>query len=264
MVGRFSMAIAAATLLLPLCQAKSSGKPWSIAAAGDILGDIVATQDSRTDAVFDIVRSADFGFFNMEGQIFSRDNFTGYPASENGGDNGYGGIGGGPSYEPVEAFRLAQHGFSLASHVNNHAWDYELAGAEATRQYLEDAGIAVSGSGSSLAEARQAAFESEGKRRISLVSAAGSHTPQSVAGAGGGRRGDLPRPGVNVLRATPVTRLESTESEALQKIALAQGQELAAGVSDITLYTGQHSLSWSNWRLADKAGIDWDIAGAHL
>ncbi|UPL03877.1 hypothetical protein LCI18_014811 [Fusarium solani-melongenae] len=185
----------------------------------------------------------------MEGQIFSYKNFTGYPASENGGDNTYDDIGDGPSYDPINAYPMAQNGFNLASHANNHAWDYELAGVEATYKYLNDAGFAV----------RQAVFQQRNKKRIALVAAAGTHTPESVAGPGGGDRQDRPRPGVSVLRATAVTRVQSAEFEAIKKVAIAQGQDITAGTTDITLYTGQIPMAWSNWRLSKTPGLDWDI-----
>ncbi|KAL3486107.1 P-loop containing nucleoside triphosphate hydrolase protein [Aspergillus germanicus] len=108
------LAVAAAALLQPCSAAAPRGATWSIAATGDFLGDVVLSEDPRTTAIWDLVRSADFGFFNMEGQIFSQQNFTGSPASENGGDNNYGGIGGGPFYDLISAFRLAQYGCDIS------------------------------------------------------------------------------------------------------------------------------------------------------
>ncbi|KAJ0426894.1 hypothetical protein BJY00DRAFT_320504 [Aspergillus carlsbadensis] len=254
---RSLLAVAAAYLLQP-SSAAPRGASWSIAATGDFLGDAVVSDDPRTRAVWDLIRSADFGFFNMEGQIFSSENFTGYPASENGGDNDYGNIGGGPFYDPVNAFHLAQYGFSLASHANNHAWDYGHAGVIATSQYLNQAGIAVAGTGNSRTEARSAVFQERNNKRISLVAAAGSHTPQSVAGPGGGPRDDRARPGVNVLRAPVVTRVSAPEFEVIKNLSRAQGQLVSDGATEITLYTGQHPLGWSRWQLSNDTGLLWD------
>ncbi|KAL3456935.1 hypothetical protein BJX64DRAFT_296299 [Aspergillus heterothallicus] len=255
------LAVAAAALLQPCSAAQPRGTSWSIAATGDFLGDVVPSKDPRTTAVWDLVRSADFGFFNMEGQIFSSQNFTGSPASENGGDNDYGNIGGGPFYDPINVFRLAQYGFSLASHANNHAWDYGHEGAIATSQYLNQAGIAVAGTGESLAEARRAVVQERNNKRVSFVAAAGSHTPQSVAGPGGGSRNDRPRPGANVLRAPVVTRVGAPQFELIKELSRAQGQLVSNEMTDITLYTGQHPLGWSRWQLSrdNETSLLWDI-----
>ncbi|OJJ01959.1 hypothetical protein ASPVEDRAFT_28585 [Aspergillus versicolor CBS 583.65] len=254
------LALTATALIRPLSAAQPCGTSWSIAATGDFLGEVVLSEDPRTTAVWDLVRSADFGFFNMEGQIFSSQNFTGYPASENGGDNDYGNIGGGPSYDPINAFHLAEYGFSLASHANNHAWDYGHEGAIATSQYLNQAGITVAGTGDSLAEARSAVLQERNNKRIAFIAAAGSHTPQSVAGPGGGSRNDQPRPGANVLRAPVVTRVSAPGFEVIKDLSRAQGQLVSDETTDITLSTGQHPLGWSRWQLSsNETGLSWDI-----
>lgn len=253
-------------LLFSLAAAGSCGsKTWSIAATGDLLGSFVATDDEMTKAVWDVTRSSTFSFFNMEGQMLDSATFTGYPASENGGDNTYGDVGGGPTYDPAQALLLSEAGFNLASHANNHAWDYELTGMEETHASLSAANISFAGSGRSLSEARDATFVQRGNIRLSFLSAAGTHTPQSVAGPGNADQGLAPRPGANVLRAQPVTVLNDADFSIIQKIAAAQGQDLPDDVSDITLYTGQHPISWSYWRrqsAAEAPSIAWDINDA--
>ncbi|KAH7375465.1 hypothetical protein B0T11DRAFT_323481 [Plectosphaerella cucumerina] len=117
----YALAMGSSLATFPIPAHALSGKSWSLAASGDNLGNVVVTNDPSTMAVWDIVRAADFGFFNLGGQIFNLANYTGYEASENGGDNNYG-------------------GFNLASHANNHAWDFDLEGMEATHRYLNDAG----------------------------------------------------------------------------------------------------------------------------
>ncbi|KAJ4257662.1 hypothetical protein NW757_003286 [Fusarium falciforme] len=197
----------------------------------------------------------------MEGQIFDDGSFTGYPASENGGDNNYGDIGGGPYYPPNETVALASYGFNLASHANNHAWDFGEAGMVATHKNLAKAGILFAGSGLSLADARRPVYLEKGGRRVSLVAVAGTHTPQSVAGPGDADEKLRPRPGVSALRATPVTVLNKVQFDAIRDIALAQGQPLTGEETDITLYTGQSPIEWSHWRLGMGAepSLTWDI-----
>ncbi|CAG9950427.1 unnamed protein product [Clonostachys rosea f. rosea IK726] len=247
----------------PLCVAtapRNSG-PWTLAATGDLIGDIVATNDTRTAAVWNITQAADFAFFNMEGQIINEETFTGYPASENGGDNFYGGGGGGPYYPPEQAALLAKYGFNLASHANNHAWDFVEAGMISTHENLAKVGISTSGSGIGLNEARRAVFVTKGNRRLALVSAAGTHTPQSVAGPGDPDEHLRPRPGVSVLRATPFTVVDAAGFDQIRNIAKSQGQILAGDETSITLYTGQTQIVWSNWMLGEESGssISWDI-----
>ncbi|RTE73115.1 hypothetical protein BHE90_012460 [Fusarium euwallaceae] len=250
-------------ILQPRCSASPAKTPksWTLAATGDLIGDVVATTDPRTREVWKITKAADVAFFNMEGQIFDEDTFTGYPASENGGDNYYGGIGGGPSYPPNETVALASYGFNLASHANNHAWDFGEEGMVTTHKNLQKAGISFAGSGLSLADARRPVYLKKGGRRVSLVAVAGTHTPQSVAGPGDPDDNLQPRPGVSALRATPVTVLDKVKFDTIRDIALAQGQVLTGEETDITLYVGQSPIAWSHWRLGTEAepSLAWDV-----
>ncbi|CAH0019631.1 unnamed protein product [Clonostachys rhizophaga] len=237
----------------PLCVAEAprNSRPWTLAATGDLIGDVVATNDTRTAAVWNITQAADFAFFNMEGQIINEESFTGYPASENGGDNFYGGVGGGPHYPPEQAALLAKYGFNLASHANNHAWDFVEA---APMRILPKVGISTSGSGVGLDEARRAVFGTKGNRGLALVSTAGTHTPQFVAGPGDSDEHLRPRPGVSVLRATPFTVVDAAGFDQIRNIAKSQGQILAGDENGITLNTDQTQIAWSNWMLGEKSG----------
>ncbi|KAH6664790.1 hypothetical protein F5X68DRAFT_250326 [Plectosphaerella plurivora] len=237
----FAMRASLAFLPTPTHAVSASGKSWSLAASGDNLGNVVDTNDSSTLAVWDLVRAADFGFFNLKGQTFNLANYTGHAASENGGDNFYGGVGGGPAYDPGALWRLREYGFNLASHANNHAWDYDLEGMQTTRRYLNEAGMTFAGTDMSLA---------------------GSHAPQAVAGPGD--TSIRPRPGVSALRAQAVPRVNQTVFEHLKAVAQLQGQTgltLAEDTTEIRLYVGQHPVFYSKWRLAedDVPGLDWDI-----
>ncbi|KAL2814435.1 hypothetical protein BJX63DRAFT_420786 [Aspergillus granulosus] len=207
------LAVAAAALLQSCSADRPRGAIWSIAAMGDFLGDV--------------------------GQVFSSQNFTGYPALENGGDNDYGNIGGGPFYNSINAFCLAQYGFLLALHVNNYAWDYGHEGAIATSQYLNQAGIVVAGMGESLAEARRAVIQERNNKCVLFVAAAGFYTPQLVAG--------------------PVS---AQQFELIKELSRAQGQLVLDEMMDIMLYTGQHLLGWSRWQLFsnnETSSFLWDI-----
>ncbi|CAG9990041.1 unnamed protein product [Clonostachys byssicola] len=256
--------------LQPDLKSSSSSRPsksWSIAATGDLLGDFIDSADTDTLELWDLVRSADHAFFNMEGQVFRDADFDGYPASENGADNGWGGVGWGPTYNPDQVHLLASAGFNLASLANNHAWDYEVLGMTTTRKNLRDAGIHSAGCGLSLAEAQQATYVDRNGVHLALVCAAGSHTPQSVAGPGNEAALLRPRPGVNVVRAKHVTVLNESDFSVIRNIAVAQGQSLTELDTDITLHTGQHPLFWSQWRrdqTVDSPRLSWDINQSDL
>ncbi|KAK1846303.1 hypothetical protein CCHR01_11088 [Colletotrichum chrysophilum] len=253
-----------AQLAFPVTLAASiSNNAWSLVATGDLLGDVVTTNDSRTHVLWDITRSADFAFFNMEGQLFRDADFTGCPSSENGGDNDYGNVGGGPTYDPSQAFLLAGLGFNLASQANNHVWDYGFDGYHETKNNLEAANITSAGSGASLAEARNASFVQRGNTRLSLICAAGTHTPESVAGAGEPSDNLAPRPGVSALRTSLTTVVDGEAFSNILRIARAQGQsDLTDDVAEVTLYTGQSPMFWSSWRRADSnettPKLDWN------
>ncbi|KAH6977205.1 hypothetical protein BKA56DRAFT_657604 [Ilyonectria sp. MPI-CAGE-AT-0026] len=240
---------------------------WSIAATGDLLGEFIDSADAHTLAVWDLVRSADHAFFNMEGQVFRDADFEGHPASENGADNGWGSVGRGPTYEPEQAHLLASAGFNLASLANNHVWDYEALGMVTTRNNLRHAGIHSAGCGLSLAEAQQATYADRNGVCLALVCAAGSHTPQSVAGPGDEAAFLRPRPGVNVVRARHVTVLNDSDFSVIRNIAVAQGQDLARLDTDVTLHAGQHPVFSSLWRRGQTMGpprIVWDINQSDL
>ncbi|KAB2570673.1 Uncharacterized protein DBV05_g10658 [Lasiodiplodia theobromae] len=250
----------------------ASSQTFTLAASGDFIGELVPTNNTRVHAVWDLFRSADFGFFNMEGSLFTSNMSTSpdgittiYPASENGKSNTYGDVGGGPYYDPSQAALLAAAGFTLASHANNHAFDYAEAGMFATQHALSAANVTFAGSGASLQEARKPAVRqsADGSTRLALVAAAGTHTLQSVAGAGDD--GFRPRPGISALRASVVTVVDAAGFAAIKAVARAQGQAVLGdddSTADIVLYTGQYPYAWSTWRLASDeqpVGLAWAV-----
>ncbi|KAF9634128.1 hypothetical protein BFW01_g5023 [Lasiodiplodia theobromae] len=253
-----------------------SSQTFTLATSGDFIGELVATNNTRVTAVWNLIRAADFGFFNMEGSLFTSNMSTSssnspdgtiiYPASENGKSNTYGDVGGGPYYDPSQATLLAAAGFTLASHANNHAFDYAEAGMFATQHALSAANVTFAGSGASLQEARKPAIRQSVKNgngtRLALVAAAGTHTLQSVAGAGDDEF--RPRPGISALRASVVTVVDAAGFAAIKAVARAQGQVLGDddSTADIVLYTGQYPYAWSTWRLASDeqpVGLAWAV-----
>jgi hypothetical protein len=255
---KLSIASSGAMAMLSLVTQYTVADSFTIAATGDYLGNIVPSDGPLVTSAWNIVRGSDFGYFNLEGNIFDLEGFEGYPGSENGKENGYGNVGGGAQYPASQAAALAEVGFNLASHANNHGFDWLEAGMFATHHNLASSNITVSGGGKSLQSARAAAFHTIGNVTVGLVSAAGSHQPAAVAGAGSGAIN--PRPGLSVLRSQVVTLVTSDVFEAIKKVAAAQGQTVGATDTEITLYVGQFPYQWSTWRLSPNGqpGLAWD------
>lgn len=257
--GALAVAPLVAVLLCLTTAIDTRSTGFTIAATGDYLGEIYSSDDASVEAAWDLVRGSDFSFFNMEGNIFELATFDSYPGSENGKENGYGNVGGGAQYEPDQAAALSNVGFTLASHANNHAFDWLEKGMFLTHENLVTNNITFAGAGASLQEARAPAYLTENNITIALVAAAGTHEPAGVASSGDNTT--IPRPGLSVLRAGLTTLLTPEVFEAMKTVAIAQGQELDDTVSSFSLYVGQFPYLYSNWALSPDGnpGIQWDI-----
>ena len=144
--------------------------------------------------LFKRVRDADVSFINVEVAIHS---FEGYPIGE-GKYDGYG------QADPIIADDIKEMGFDICSCANNHAMDYSEGGLRATIRNLDRVGLAHSGSGMNLAEAREPAFLDTPQGVVSLVSAS-----TWDLGVASHQRKNLPgRPGVNPLHLDTVYHLK--------------------------------------------------------
>ncbi|KAK3901344.1 hypothetical protein C8A05DRAFT_44997 [Staphylotrichum tortipilum] len=239
-------------------------KTWTLTAGGDAVTQMVASSDPATQAVWDISRNSTFSFFNMEGQLLDLNSFTGYPMSENGpGSEGYGGPVGGFAFDPAMGKLLAGAGFNIASQANNHAWNFGIAGVEATQNALRAANISFAGAGHNLTEARGAGFAERNGLRLGLVASTGTHQPESLAMDAAPAKNYKARPGINVVRAPHVTVLDEADFAVIRKVAHLQGQTVAANATDITLQVGQTFFEWGRFRQAkpgtEAPRIDWDL-----
>ena len=167
------------------------------AEAGDfriaLLGDVMPTRrlavfrEERYLKLREIITSADAGFANLETCV--HEYFEGHH-----------GISGGTymTTEPSLLEDLKWLGVSIVSTANNHAFDYGEEGVLGTMRYLDAAGIAHTGTGRNLREARSPAYLDTHNGRVALVAATATFPPYSVAGA---QRPDVPgRAGINPLR----------------------------------------------------------------
>jgi poly-gamma-glutamate capsule biosynthesis protein CapA/YwtB (metallophosphatase superfamily) len=173
-------------------------KDFSLLCVGDaFITRRISIYDSQPTiaSLFKRIKKADLSFINLEIAIH---NFEGYPIGE-GKYDGYG------QADPNVADDLKELGFNLCSQANNHAMDYSAGGLEATIRNLDRVGIAHSGAGRNLADAREPVYFDTPKGIISLVSA--STWDLGVASY---PRKDLPgRPGINAFRLNPLYHLKT-------------------------------------------------------
>jgi poly-gamma-glutamate synthesis protein (capsule biosynthesis protein) len=100
--------------------------------------------------------------------------------------------------DPALVNDLVWFGFDMVSRANNHAGDYGVPAMLLTTKYVARAGLVQAGVGTSLEEARAAAFYDSPTGRVALISAA-STFPDHIRASHS--RGDMPaRPGLNPLR----------------------------------------------------------------
>ncbi|WP_321792437.1 CapA family protein [Burkholderia pyrrocinia] len=189
---------------------------FTFAAAGDLIGPgrpETPLADPGFEDVCRIFQQADVAVANQEGSIFDIDTFDGYRAAENGG--GY------PLSDPKVAHDIKAMGIDVVSKANNHATDWGTKGLLATGATLAAAGVAYAGSGPSKSAARAPAFVETPKGRVAVLSAASTFTPMSEAGDADG--GISARPGISVLRTTPVNLVTESEMSILHSMATKLG-----------------------------------------
>ncbi len=266
--GAASQATALSLLKLLVLSSHAVGttwaKSWTLTAGGDAVTQMVASNDPATEAIWAMTRNSTFSFFNMEGQLLDLNNFNGYPMSEDGpGSEGYGGPVGGFTFDPTMGKLLAAAGFNIASQANNHAWNFGIAGVEATQASLKAANISFAGAGHNLTEARGAGFVERNGLKLGLVASTGTHQPESLAMDAAPSKNYKARPGINVVRAPHVTVLDAADFAVIRKVAHLQGQTVADNATDITLQVGQTFFEWSHFRQAapntEAPRIDWDL-----
>ena len=137
--------------------------------------------------VFNIIRSQDLGFTNLEVLL---NDFKGIPAAQSGGT-----YAGAPT---ALADELKWAGFQIVARANNHSLDYSYEGLRITTDTLNKKGIVHAGVGENLAEARSPAYCETPFGRVALLSASSSFAPWGRAGH---TRPDFQgRPGLSPLR----------------------------------------------------------------
>ena len=192
----------------------NSSRKFRLALTGDsiITRRITVHEDDPTQQLFDIVRSADVAFTNLE--VLPND-FQGHPAVESGG-----------THLVAHSWvldDLVSAGFNLMACANNHSLDYSISGLVATIEALEQQGIAFAGIGRTLAEARMPVYVDHGNGSVAMLSCTSTFAKGQQAGE---QRPDLQgRPGLNPLRIDTTYEVTREQLATLRQIAEGLGLE---------------------------------------
>jgi poly-gamma-glutamate synthesis protein (capsule biosynthesis protein) len=164
-------------------------------------------------ALRDLLQGVDVAFTNLE-MIFHT--FTeGYPAAESGGTY--------TAADPALLDDLQWLGFNLYAAANNHSMDWSEGGLLSTMAALERQGMAYTGIGRNLAEARAPVYLETAQGRVAMLSMTSTFPAWSRAGEQ--RLDTKGRPGVNPLRFETQYILPAKLLKTLQEISQAVGLE---------------------------------------
>jgi poly-gamma-glutamate capsule biosynthesis protein CapA/YwtB (metallophosphatase superfamily) len=178
---------------------------FTVASVGDVM--VKRPAASLTDPVFQnafqIIRDADIGFGNMEGNLSDIKTFDG-PLR---------GMMGSKEVAPS----LKALGFDMMNRANNHIFDSDREGMFSTMAQLDGAGIVHAGTGKNLEDARAPAYLDTPKGRVALV---GMHTPHGTSNANASyQTGNIGgRPGLNPLNYTTYFNVTAEQMAALKAI----------------------------------------------
>ncbi|WP_035462163.1 CapA family protein [Alicyclobacillus macrosporangiidus] len=179
-----------------------------IALTGDsiITRRILSSHDENTDALVELIRSADVAFTNLE--VLPND-FQGHPAARSDGSHF-----GAHSWVLDE---LIDMGFNLFSFANNHALDYGVEGLLTSIRNFQQRQISYAGAGRNLAEARMPVYVDVNGTSVALLACTSTFFEEQSAGE---QRPDVQgRPGVNPLRFDTVYEVTREQLAALERIA---------------------------------------------
>ncbi len=163
-------------------------------------------KEERYLALVELLRKADVSFANLETTV--RDSHEGVPNFTQGTPM---------STPPALLADLKWMGIDMVSIANNHATDYGVSGVLASIAHLERAGIAFSGAGRTLAEARRPAYYETAAGRVALISATSFFRPWNRAADA--RSDSAGRPGINPLGFSTSYTVDDSALAALQRIS---------------------------------------------
>ena len=183
-----------------------------VAATGDsmIARPLAPFREANFLALVELLRGADAAFTNLEMQVHR---FEPTPAASSGGIW--------TAADPDLLDDLQWAGITMVSCANNHCFDYGERGLMTTLRNLERSGLAFSGIGRNLSEARAPAYVECPAGRVALLSCTATFDPASPAGE---QRHDLHgRPGVSALGWSADHVVDSRAFEELRRLDEAFG-----------------------------------------
>lgn len=200
-----------------------------VALAGDALI-VKALPAQGTDAGFDAVtallKGTTLGIANLEQNLLDTP-----PASDTTQSDGSRW----PHGNANVAADLARAGFTVLSCANNHAVDYGIDGLKQTLRIFQNAGLAHTGCGDDLGQARRALVLGDRPRRVAVIAVASSVSGASRAAP---TRGDIQgRAGVSSLRYVPDITVDAKTFATLRQSFL-QMQMDVGNRDDVVMLSG--------------------------
>lgn len=178
---------------------------FTLAAVGDLMArrPLAMWEDAAFQSVLRVVRDADIGVANLEGNLADIPRFDGPLRGMMG------------SREVARDIKAL--GFDMVNRANNHVFDADKEGMLSTIDLLDEAGVVHAGTGRNLDVARAPAFLETPKGRIAIV---GMHTPHNTTNANASTQiGNIGgRPGLNPLGTTVYHHVTREQFEAIKAI----------------------------------------------
>ena len=179
--------------------------PFTVASVGDVMVKRPASmlQEPAFQSAFRIIRDADIGVGNMEGNLADIPNFEG-PLR---------GMMGSREVAPD----LKAMGFDLMNRANNHIFDSMDEGLFSTIEQLDAAGIVHAGTGKNLEDARAPAYLDTPKGRVAIIGIHSVHgTNRLAATPQDGNIGGAP--GLNALNTTILHNVSPEQFEEIKAL----------------------------------------------
>ena len=186
----------------------SRAKECRFVATGDsLISRRLPEGDEATQALGRLIGQSDFRFTNLETVVRTWE--EGFPSAQSGGTW--------TSATPEMLDDLKRYQFNALAWATNHTLDYSYGGLEATRRYLDRAGVVHAGAGLNLAEASAVRYLETAQGRVALISGTSSAHESWVAGEA---RPDVAgRPGINPLGYSTMVLVTAEQLRHLRDVA---------------------------------------------
>ncbi len=219
--------------------APKNNNTWNVTVVGETMAVRPFSQLTDPDflSIVKLMRESDLTYGHLEMNIASANEVT-YAARGSSGGAGY------LVADPKIAQDLKWAGVDALSVAQNHSFDWGEKGLLATIRNCNRAGIAVSGTGANLEEAREPTYFEKEKGRVAMVSISSGNSAFEWAGLS---KGVVPgRPGVNPIRVKTVYEVDHATAAQLKAAGKNLGvlTDAAAAKKDFNITPG--AISGSN------------------